>query len=100
MTPTYLLCVEIKTIEPSLNNPAPNSTLTIFCDPQNNCFVGSGLRQIKTAILSTIPHLGSNFRHPLFFNVQILPGDKVDALMASSAENFSPGLRQRITKQN
>ena len=83
MTQTYLLSIEIRTIEPSLNNRDPDSVVTIFCDPQDNCFIGSSLDQIKTAILGAIPHLGTNFRHPLFFNVQILPGDQTDALIAS-----------------
>jgi hypothetical protein len=100
MTQTFLLCVEIKTIESSLNNPAPDSTLTIFCDPQNNCFVGSDLDQVKTAILGAIPHLGTNFRYPLFFNLQIKSGDQLDALMASAVETLPPGTRRRITKQN
>lgn len=100
MTQTYLFSIEIRTIEPSLNNPLADSVVTIFCDPQNNCFIGSSLDQVKTAIIGAIPHLGTNFRHPFFFNVQILPGDKLDALIASSTENLPPGLRQRITQQN
>ena len=100
MPPTYLLSIEIRTIEPSSNNLDPDSVITIYCDRHNNCFIGSSLDQIKTAIIGTIPHLGTNFRHPLFFNVQILPGDKLDALIASSTENLPPGLRQRITQQN
>jgi hypothetical protein len=97
MSPTFLLSVEIRTIEPSLNNPDPNSVITIYCDPQDNYFIGSSLEQVKIAILSAIPHLGTNFRHPLFFNVQILPGDRRDAFIAST-QTPSPRLRQRFSK--
>jgi hypothetical protein len=69
MTQTYLLSVEVKTFEPSLNNPRPDSLLTIFRDPQGNYFLGSNLDAVKTAILASIPHLGTNFRYPLFLNV-------------------------------
>jgi hypothetical protein len=102
MTQTFLICVEIKTIEASLNNPAPDSTLTIFCDPQNNCFVGSDLDQVKTAILGAIPHLGTNFRYPLFFNLQIKSGDRTDALINSikHQQALLPRRRLRQTRNN
>ncbi len=38
---------------------------------------------IVKAILEAIPCLGSNYRHPLLFNVQVLPGDEIDAYLAS-----------------
>lgn len=99
MDQTYLLSVEIKTIEPSRNNLDPNSVITIYYDPQDNCFIGSNLEQVKTAILSAIPHLGTNFRYPLLFNVQIESGDQTDAFIAST-QTSSPRLRQRMTKQS
>jgi hypothetical protein len=102
MTQIYLLSIEIRTIEPSLNNRDPDSVVTIFCDSQDNCFIGSSLEQVKTAILGAIPHLGTNFRHPLFFNVQILPGNQTDALIASIEHQKTKrtGRRFRQTRIN
>lgn len=94
MSPTFQLSVEIRAIEPSRNHPNPNSTLVIFYDPQDSYSLGSNLDELKTAILATIPHLGTNFRYPLFFNLQILPGDRRDAFIAST-QTPSPRLRQR-----
>ena len=100
MTQTYLLSVEIKTIKPNLNDLEAHSTLTIFCNSQDQCFIAKGLDEIKTAIIGAIPHLGTNSRHPLLFDVQILPGDKTDALIASCEPPNSPTVRRRLCGYN
>jgi hypothetical protein len=84
--------------------------MTVFQDSANKYHLATGIKQIESAIIDSIPHLGSNFRHPLLFNVQqvdctsclrssvprlqILPGDNIDALMASI--NYQ---KSRITGQ-
>jgi hypothetical protein len=75
-------------------------TIKIMQDANNHYLLATGIETIKSAIIDSIPHLGTNFRYPLMFQVQIIPGDRLDAFMASSAENFPPGSRQRISKQN
>jgi hypothetical protein len=101
MTQTHLLSVEIKTIDSQSNHLDVPSNLVIFCDPQGNCFIAQGLDQIKAAIIGAIPHLGTNSRHPLLFNVQILPGDHADALIFSieREKNQLPGRRLRYAKR-
>ena len=83
MTQTHLLSVEIKTLEPSLIDLDVHSSLVIFCDPRGNHFLAKGLDDITTAIIDSIPHLGTNFRYPLLFQIEIISGP-----------------RRRISKQN
>ena len=99
MPPTYLLSVEIKTFEYQSDQLEAPYNLVIFCNPQGNCFIAQGLDQITTAIIGTIPHLGTNSRHSLLFNVQILPGDQSDALISSIEHKIGqlPGRRFRQT---
>jgi hypothetical protein len=76
--------------------------ITIMQDTHNNYFFATGIDLIKSAILGTIPHLDSNYRYPLLFQIQIIPGNRADALMASieSERAKLAGQRQRATKQN
>ncbi|MBW4532522.1 MAG: hypothetical protein KME09_01150 [Pleurocapsa minor HA4230-MV1] len=101
MPPTFLLSVEIRTIEPQSDHHQADSTLTIFCD-KHNCCIATGLEQIKAAIIGTIPHLGTNSRHPLLFSVQIKPGNGIDALLDSieHRQALLPGRRLRQTRIN
>jgi hypothetical protein len=64
--------------------------------------MGKGLEQIKSAIFGTIPHLGTNSRHPLLFNVQIKSGNQSDALINSieHQQALLPGRRLRQTRNN
>ena len=77
------LPLEIKTFEPESDQLDVPSNLVIFCDSQDDCCIAQGLDEIKTAIIGTIPQIGTNSRHPLLFNVQIEHGDHIDALIAS-----------------
>lgn len=96
----HFLAIEIRTEQ----FPPPDLQLlpmmTIMQDAHGNYFFATGIETIKTAIIDSLPHLDSNFLYPLSFQVQIVPGDMLDALMASSTETRTPGLRRRITKQD
>jgi hypothetical protein len=96
----HFLALEIRTqaSPPTALDSMP--TIKIIQDTQNNYFLATGIETIKSAIIASLPHLGTNFRYPLLFQVHILPGDRIDAFITSSTENFPPGLRRRITKQN
>lgn len=74
--------------------------ITIMQDTHNNYFFATSIDLIKSAILGTIPHLDSNYRYPLLFQIQIIPGNRADALMASieSERAKLAGQRQRATK--
>jgi hypothetical protein len=74
--------------------------ITIMQDTHNHYFIATGIETITTAIIDSIPHLGTNFRYPLLFQIEIIPGDRLDALIASFTQTPSPRLRQRISKQN
>jgi hypothetical protein len=76
--------------------------ITIMQDTHNNYFFATGIDPIKSAILGTIPHLDSNYRYPLLFQIQIIPGDRTDTLIATIEHERAKlaGQRQRATKQN
>ncbi len=76
--PARILVVEIRTLDNPGFDSSQLSTLTYFGDSQR-LYLSSDLEIITTAILDAIVHLGSNYRHPLLFDVQVLTGDRIDA---------------------
>ena len=96
--PQRILVVEIRTI----NNPGLNrsqlSTLTAFSDSKQ-LYLSSNLESIKSAILDAIVHLGNNFRHPLLYDVQIIPGNEMDATIASIDYNPKAHRQKRRGKR-
>jgi hypothetical protein len=96
----HFLSLEIRTLASPPLELDSIPIITIMQDAHNHYFIATGIETIKSAITDSIPYLGTNFRHPLLFNLQIKSGDRLDALIASSAENFPPGSRRRISKQN
>ena len=75
--------------------------IKMYLDELGNYQFATGIEEIKRAILGIIPHLGSNYRHPLLFDVQILPGGRIDAYFASIDSSLStsyPRLRKRIDR--
>ena len=90
-----ILCVEIRTTELASVDDEQLPTLTIFVDHQDNYNLATGVEEIKTAILSMIPHLGSNCRYPLMFQVQLIPGSNHDASLFSLAHYNPPGRKRK-----
>ena len=82
-SPNRTLIVEVKTVERSNFDPAQTSPLIVYLDSNNNYFISTGNSQIERAILAAIPRLGSNYRHPLLFDVQVISGDEGEAFVAS-----------------
>ena len=78
-----ILIVEIKTVESVSINPEQLNPMVIYRDPSNNYFVSTGIKKIERAITEAIVRLGSNYRHPLYFDVQVLSGDETSAYLAS-----------------
>lgn len=76
--PKRLLVVEIRTMDNPGFDSSQLSTLTAFGDSQQ-LYLSSDLELIRSAILDAILHLGSNYRHPLYFDVQVVPRDEIDA---------------------
>jgi hypothetical protein len=95
-----ILIVEIRIVDRVDFDPAQVSSMTVFQDSASKYHLATGIKKIESAIVAAIPHLGNNFRHPLLFNVQILPGDKIDALMASINYQKSHISGQRLRRTN
>jgi len=81
------LIIEVRTVEVDSSTDFDRSqvnNLIIHRDRQNNYHLSlQQLNQLRAAIIDIIPRLGSNYRHPLLFNVQVIPGDEVDSIIAS-----------------
>ena len=90
-----ILIVEIKTVESDVYDDSQLHSLTIYQD-SNSCYLAKGIEVIKSAILSVIPRLGSNYKHPLLFDVQVLPGDGTDAIVASTER--SPKRKRKTSR--
>ena len=82
-SPNRTLIVEVRTIEHSNFDPVQTSPLIVYQDASSNYYLATGNFQPKRAIQAAIPHLGSNYRHPLLFDVQVLPGSRISAFLAS-----------------
>ena len=88
----HLISLEVRTLQPlDPNDPHPQyfPTITIFQDEENNYFLASGLLEVKTAILNSIPHFYSDHLFPLFFYVRILPGTETDAFLYQARHESS-----------
>ena len=94
----YILGIEfqslgIREIPPDLFSPIP--TIKIYVDEYRNYHFATGIEEVKQAIVDIIPHLGSNYRHPILFDVQIFPGDEIDAYLNSIGSGVPTGYPRR-----
>ena len=96
MIPTPLLSIEIRASKP-LESSDPEfdqiPTITIFRDENNNYFLGSGLLEIESIILTMIGYFNttSHLYSPLF-RIQILSGSELNAyLYKVRHDSFSRG---------
>ena len=77
-----LIIVEIRIANETDYDPSQVQQLTIYRDPDNHYHSDNKMKEIKRAMGDAIVHFGNNFRHPLLYDVQVVPGDEMDALMA------------------
>lgn len=96
--PQRILVVEIRTMDNPGLDRSQLSTLTAF-DDSSQLYLSSNLESIKSAILDAIVHLGNNYRHPLLYNVQVIPGSEMDAMMASIERHPNAHRRRRKGKR-
>jgi len=91
--PQRILTIEITTSDnPSLDfSQLP--TLNFLQDGKN-LRLNSDIEQIKSAIADAVIHLGSNYRHPLYFNVQVIPTE------SKSSNNNRRRRRRKTNKDN
>ena len=85
--PQRILIIEIKTADNPDLDGSQLSTLT-FHKERGKLHLRSSIEEIQFAITDAIVHLGSNYRHPLHYDVQVIP-DK------SKSDNPSNRKRRR-----
>ena len=66
--PKRILIIEIKTIDNPDLDSSQLSTLT-FNQERGKLYLSSDFEEIKSAIVDAVLCLGSNYRHPLHFDV-------------------------------
>ena len=87
-----LLIVEIRIADETDFDPSQVQPITIYQDARNYYHSTNQMKEIKRAMGDAVIHLGNNFRHPLIYDVQVVPGDEVDAVMTS---DLKPNARRR-----
>ena len=95
--PRRILVVEIKTIDNPGFDSSQLSTIKLLGNP-DDYQVALNCQLLRSAIVDAVLRLGSNYRHPLLFDVQILPGDETDTNPQPS--NPRPNRRRRRKKTN
>lgn len=82
-----VLVIEIRTVDANNFDSSQLHNMTIFHDRKNNSYhLGIGLNTIAGAILEIIP---------LLFDVQVIPGDNSDAIIASTKQSPNRTRRKR-----
>ena len=76
--PKRILIIEIRTIDNPDLDSSQLSTITAHTTDTGRLYLDSIDDAIRSAIVDGIVHLGSNYRHPLLFDVQVLSGDDID----------------------
>lgn len=94
-----ILIVEIKTVDSASFDTGQLNSMVVYQDSSDNYFVSTGIERITRAINEAIPCLGSNYRHPLLFNVQVIPGDEIEASLASVKDSKGRFRRSRRRKK-
>ena len=94
--PQRIVVIEIRTMNNPDLDPSQIKSITVYED-SGGYYLASDLSQIRAYIIEavkTIISLGDNYRHPLYFDVQVAPGDEMDYLLDSSS-NRSKVRRKR-----
>lgn len=93
--PQRLIVIEIRTIDNPGLDSSQLSTIKAF-ESSHGLYLSWDVEPLKQAILDAVVHLGSNYRHPLLYSVQVVPGDKADSIIASVTKDDR---RQRRCKR-
>jgi len=88
-----LLIIEVRTVDSLTDyDRFQVDNIILHRDPEryaernrsNNYYLSlQQLWRLKAAIIDAIPRLGSNYRHPLLFDTQVVSGDEADSIIAS-----------------
>jgi hypothetical protein len=77
-----LISIEFQTFAPDQSEDTEQlPTITIF-ENNNNFYLGTNLDEIAIAILHLVPHLDTNYRSSLTFNVNVLTGNCDQAFLS------------------
>ena len=79
-----IIVLEIRTIDNPGFDQAQISSLVLREAENGFCLESSWIDSISSAITDAIVHLGSNYRHPLYFDVQVLPREDIDTTIDST----------------
>jgi len=93
-----LLIVEIRVVNETDFDPSQVVPITFYQDARNQYHSANDLKEIKRAMADAVVHFGNNFRHPLLFDVQVVPGDEVDAAIASVDSRQRKGRKRRVRR--
>ena len=96
--PKRILVVEIKMLDETDFDPSQIKSMTVYQDSGNNYHLATGLKHLEQAIIEAIIHPGSNYRHPLLFDVQIVPGDEIN-ISDTLLNNQTISVRRRRAKK-
>ena len=89
-----IIIVEVRTVNSASFDPSQLEKMIIYQDGNNKYHVYKGMKRIETAIAQVIPRLGSNFRHPLLFDVQVFENE-FEACLASIEKPQNRLIRKR-----
>ena len=97
--PKRILVIEIKTMDNPGFDSSQLSTIKFF-ETTDKYQINLNYKQIGSAIIDAILRLGSNYRHPLHFDVQVLPGDELDTSDPQVDKSPTTRRRRRRRKTN
>ena len=92
-----ILVVEIRTMDNSNLEPSQISSITVY-ENSGSYYLTLDLSQIRAVIIEavkTIISLGNNYRHPLYFDVQIVPGSGMETGVTLTPDRDRRRGRQR-----
>lgn len=95
-----LLIVEIRIADETDFDPSQVVPITIYQDDRNHYYSTDRMKEIKRAMGDAVVNFGNNFRHPLLYDAQVIPGDEIDAVMASMNRNFNTLRQRRRVRRN
>ena len=90
-----LLIVEIRIANETDFDSSQVQSLTIYRDSENHYHSNNQMKEIKRAMGDAIVYFGNNYRHPLLYDVQVVSGDNMDAVMASVERHPNAHRRRR-----
>lgn len=93
-----LLVVEIRIADETDFDSSQVVPLTVYQDACSYYHSHNQMVEIKRAMGDAVAYFGNNFRHPLLYDVRVVPGDEMDAIIASSNNSRTRSVERRIRR--